>query len=269
MLGDVLNSCQEKKPLIHCISNYVSINDCANLVLACGASPIMADTPEETAEITMISDAVVLNLGMLSPRKLDALLRSGTAASNAGKPVIFDPVGVSSSGFRLDAASELLEHVKFSVIRGNASEIVTLANGRMGRRGVDVDASIADFAEQHAKDLSLRSGAVVVVSGDVDIVTDGKICWHVYNGHPMMRFVTGSGCMLSCLIGSYVGASPENPLEASLAAVCAMGLCGEIAYDRLASQDGSGSYRIYLMDAIYHLKAEQLERGASYERSRI
>lgn len=265
MLGDILEHCRERRPLVHCISNYVAINDCANLVLACGASPIMAEDPEEVEEIARICDAVVLNLGMPSSRKLEALLRSGKAANRAERPVIFDPVGVGTSRMRKEAAFDLLRNIKMTVIRGNASEIRTLVKGTRTSRGVDVDASLADDAETLAMCLAAHTGAVVAVSGDTDIVTDGTVCYRVHNGHPMMRCVTGSGCMLSCLVGAYMAADPERPLQTALAAVCAMGLCGEIAHSRLSSLDGSGTYRNYIIDAMYQLRGAQLEKGARYE----
>ena len=162
---------------------------------------------------------------------------------------------------------QLLEQVRMAAIRGNAGEIAALACGAASRRGVDNDGEQActASAREHAVRLARASGAVVIVTGDADIVTDGRIVYRVHNGHPMMRTVTGTGCQLSALTGAYITSSPDRPLEAALAAVCAMGLCGEIAHDRLGPLDGSGSYRTYLMDAVCRLTPEQLEKGARYE----
>lgn len=266
MLGEILSQNRLRSPLVHCMTNYVSANDCANLLLACGASPIMADDLEEVAEVTAMCDGLVLNMGTPNPRKIEAMLRAGQEANRLGHPAVLDPVGVGSSAIRQDGARRLLEQVRFAAIRGNASEIATLVSGTAAHRGVDADGdSSAINAERNALQLAKQTGAVVIVTGDTDIVTDGSTCYRVINGHPMMRLVTGAGCQLSALIGAYVTANPERPLEAALAAVCAMGLCGEIAHSRLSSLDGNASYRNYIIDAICHLTPAALEKGARYE----
>ena len=267
MLGEIIAQCRAAHPLVHSINNYVTANDCANLLLACGGSPIMADDPEEAAEITAMCGGLVVNLGTPNPRKLSAMLLAGQEASRLYHPVVLDPVGVGCSDMRRAAAMQLLEQVRMAAIRGNAGEIAALACGAASRRGVDNDGEQActASAREHAVRLARASGAVVIVTGDADIVTDGRIVYRVHNGHPMMRTVTGTGCQLSALTGAYITSSPDRPLEAALAAVCAMGLCGETACGRLAPQDGNASYRNYIIDAIYHLSPEDLERGARYE----
>lgn len=265
MLAEILNNIRKSSPMVHCMVNLVTANDCANLVLACGASPIMAEDAEEVKEITTLCDGLVLNLGTPNPRKIEALLRAGQAASELGHPVVFDPVGVGSSRLRMQAAMEILKTVKLTVIRGNASEIRTLATGTMAHRGVDVDAELSSDGESLARELAQETEAVVVLSGDTDIVTDGNKTYWVRNGHPMMRSVTGTGCQMSCLIGACVAANPGVPLEAALGGVCAMGLCGETAFERLTEQDGNASYRNYIIDGVYHLTGEKLEEGANYE----
>ena len=267
MLGEIITQNRRRRPLIHCINNYVTANDCANMLLACGGSAIMADDPDEAAEITAMCDGLVLNMGTPSPRKIEALLRAGEAANRLGHPVILDPVGVGSSVMRRDAGHRLLERVRFAAIRANATEIATLVRGTAAHRGVDADigGSAMSAVDENAKRLSQKTGAVVVVTGDTDIVTDGKTLYHVHNGHSMMRTVTGSGCQLSALLGAYITANRDEPLLAALAAVCAMGLCGEIAHERLSPLDGNASYRNYIIDAIYNLTPEKLERGAKYE----
>ena len=267
MLSEIIIQNRQRKPLIHCINNHVTSNDCANILLACGASVIMADDPGEVAEVTAMCDGLVLNMGTPNPRKLDALLRAGEEANRLGHPAIFDPVGVGSSAMRREAGSRLLDRVRFAAIRANATEIATLVRGTKAHRGVDADIEEAavDAVEENAKRLSLETGAVVVVTGDTDIVTNGKMLYRVHNGHSMMKTVTGSGCQLSALLGAYVTANPEKPLQAALAAVCAMGLSGEIAHARLGPLDGNASYRNYIIDAIYYLTPEDLEKGAKYE----
>lgn len=267
MLNEVLLQTRRKSPLIHCINNHVTSNDCANILLACGGSAIMADDPDEAAEITAMCDGLVLNMGTPSPRKLEALLRAGAQANRLGHPVILDPVGVGSSAMRREAGHQLLDGIRFAAIRGNASEIATLVRGTAAHRGVDADLEEAamDAVAENAKRLSAKTGAVVIVTGDTDIVTDGTTLYRVHNGHPMMKTVTGAGCQLSALLGAYVTANPERPLQAALAAVCAMGLAGQLAYERLGPLDGNASYRNYIIDAIYNLTPEALEKGAKYE----
>ncbi len=267
MLAEILYRTRERSPLIHCITNIVTANDCANLLLGCGASPIMAEDPDEVAEITALCDGLVLNLGTPNPRRLEAVGIAGKTANALGHPVILDPVGVGGSVMRRTAAEELLKTVRLTVIRGNATEIGTLVHGTGAHRGVDADTEIpsAEDTAELAETLAKTAGAVVLLTGVTDIVTDGATIYRVYNGHPMMRDVTGTGCQLSALVGAYVTANPATPLTATLAAVCAMGLCGERAHDRLQPEDGNATYRNFILDALYNLKPDELEKGAKYE----
>lgn len=263
MLADFLNRVRAEKPMVHCINNYVTANDCANLLLACGGSAIMADAPEEAAEIAALSDALVLNLGTPHPRKIEAMRRAGQQMNRLGRPVVFDPVGAGCSRLRDEAAMMLLENVRFSAIRGNASEIAFLARGRRASHGVEGEA--VDGLTEMARQLAQVWRTVVIVTGDRDIVTDGDRLYFVDNGHPMMRSVTGAGCMLSALLGAFLAAGLEKTLEAALTAACAMGLCGELAFERLGPLDGNAAYRNYIIDAMHNLTGEQLEGGARYE----
>lgn len=264
MLAEIIQQTRHKRPLVHCITNYVSANDCANLLLGCGASAIMADDPEEVAEVAAMCDGLVLNMGIPNPRKMEALLIAGREANRLGHPVVLDPVGVGSSAMRQEAARKLLEQVRFAAIRGNATEIATLVHGTAAHRGVDADEQ-NDATEANARQLARKTGAVVIVTGDTDLVTDGATLYRVHNGHPMMRTVTGAGCQLSALVEAYITANADKPLQAALAAVCAMGLCGEIAHRRLTPMDGNASYRNYILDAICNLTPQALEEGANYE----
>ena len=266
MIGEIIEQNRAFKPLVHCITNYVTANDCANMLLACGGSAIMADDPGETAEITSICDGLVLNMGTPNPRKIRGMQKAGKMANLLQNPVILDPVGVGSSGMRRKAAAKLLKKVRFAAIRGNASEIATLACGVQAHRGVDADAEGVGNALENAKWLAAKYNAVVIATGDEDIVTDGRNAYRVKNGHSMMRSVTGTGCQMSALIGAYITANPQRPLEAALAAVCAMGLCGERAWERMDPEEGNAGYRNHIIDEIYHLTPEMLERGAKYEK---
>lgn len=264
MLGEILEKTRKRNPLVHCMVNLVTANDCANLALACGASPIMAEDLAEAEQVVSACDGLVLNLGTPSPRKTQALLLAGKTAKKLGKPVIFDPVGAGCSDLRRNAAGEILCQVRPDIIRGNASEIRTLLLGTMAHRGVDAE-EVAEEPLDLAKLLAQRTGAVVVISGDVDVVTDGAVSYRVRNGHPMMRSVTGTGCQMSVLIGAYAAANPEKTLLAALAGVCGFGLCGELAQRRMGPLDGNAGYRNYIIDALYRLTGNALEEGAKYE----
>ena len=271
MFEQIFDRVRQKSPLVHNITNYVTVNDCANMLLACGGSPIMADEVEDAVEITEICSSLVINIGTLNRQTIPAMFAAGKRANELGHPVVLDPVGAGASRLRTDTARKLLDEVRFAVIRGNVSEIKTLALGSGTTKGVDADAAdrVAeenlDEAVLSAKEFAGRPGAVIVMTGAVDSVADRERAFRIRNGCSMMSSITGTGCQLSALVAAFAAASPEHPLEAAAAAVCAMGLCGEIAYRRLSALDGNSSYRNYIIDAMYHLTPEELEKGADYE----
>lgn len=203
MYGEMLKNLREKSPLIHCITNYVTAGDCANILLACGASPIMADDPGESAEITAMCDGLVINIGTLSERVVPSMLSSGRQAEALSKVSVFDPVGAGASEFRRKTALELLDKLHFSVIRGNYSEIKTLLCGDSCRRGVDADDSESGDGLTVAVRSSCvgafrKNGAVVVVTGETDVVADRSKLMYFRGGNPMMRSVTGTGMPAQC-----------------------------------------------------------------------
>lgn len=277
----MLQELRGKKPLVHCITNYVTVNDCANALLAIGGSPVMADDIAEAADIATISNSLVINIGTLNERTIGSMFAAGKAAAKLGKPVILDPVGAGASRFRTDTALALMAEIPFAVIRGNISEIKTLHAGNGHTRGVD--AGETDTVVKHddacgslppaareaidvATALARRTGAVVAVTGAVDIVSDGTRSYAVYNGHPMMSRITGSGCMLSAVTGAFCGASPDRIHQAVAAALCAMGLAGEMASGRFRDgQEGTGSFRTGLIDALSLMTAESLAAGMKIE----
>ena len=271
MFATILENVRKTCPLVHNITNYVTVNDCANIVLACGASPIMADDIGEVAEITALCAALNINIGTLNSRTIDSMLLAGKTANELRHPVVFDPVGAGASRLRTDTARRLLNEVKFTVIRGNVSEIKTLAAGSGTTKGVDADVADRvteenlDEAVAFAKAFAAKAGAVVAITGAIDIVADGKTAYCIRNGHAMMSSITGTGCQLSAMTAAFVAANPEKPLEAAAAAVCAMGLAGELAHAHLAPCEGNATYRNRIIDAIYHLTPAALEKGASYE----
>lgn len=271
MFKDILSNVRNRAPLIHNITNYVTVNDCANILLACGGSPIMSDDIEEVEEITTICNGLNINIGTLSQRTIPSMLAAGKRANELGHPVVLDPVGAGASTLRTGTALKLIEEIKFAVIRGNISEVKTLALGSGSTKGVDADvADIVteknlDQAVAFAKSFAESKGIVIAITGAIDIVADKDKAYCIRNGHPDMSKITGTGCQLSAMTAAYVTANQENVLEATAAAVCALGLCGEIAKERMMEEDGNSSYRNYIIDAVCNLTAEQLERGAKYE----
>lgn len=260
MLDEIANRDKELGLFVHCITNYVTANDCANMVLACGGHPVMADSPCEVEEVTTGCDALVINMGTLSESKVTAMLLAGKRANALTHPVILDPVGIGASTFRLKTALQLLEEIKFSVIRGNASEIKNLYLEGGQTKGVDVgikDRISKDTIEeacQTAKLLAKRTKTVVVLTGSTDIVTDGERTYFIYNGHTSMSKITGTGCMLTSVIGLMCAAVPKEPLKAAITGVTAMGICGEIAYEKMIERnEGSASLRVHLIDAMSNM----------------
>jgi hydroxyethylthiazole kinase len=271
MFDTMLENVRRVRPLIHSITNYVTVNDCANILLACGASPIMADEPAEAEEITALCRGLCVNIGTLNSRTIPAMLAAGKKANELGHPAVLDPVGAGASALRTNTALELLRQVHFAVVRGNMSEVRTLAKGSGTTKGVDADAAdrvteqTLPAAVSFARAFAKNTGCVAAVTGAIDIVTDGGRAFCIRNGHPMMSAVTGTGCQLSALTAAFAAANPGKTLEAAAAAVCAMGLAGEIAHRRLGELDGNASYRNYIIDAICNMTPEELERGAKYE----
>ena len=198
-----LENVRKNSPLIHNITNYVTVNDCANILLACGASPIMADDINEVEEITSICNGLNINIGTLNSRTINSMHKAGWMANRLSHAVLLDPVGVGASELRTRTAVELVKNIKFDVIRGNISEIKTLANGSGSTRGVDADIRDSITEEnlteyvKFAKQLSKNMDAIIAISGVIDIVADSKDAYVIYNGHKIMSKITGSGCMLS------------------------------------------------------------------------
>lgn len=263
MLTGMLESIRRKTPRVHCIANTVTVNDCANLLLAVGASPIMADDPEESAQITAACSALTLSLGTPSKRRLQAMRLSAEMAKHLDIPVILDPVGVTVSDMRRAAVEKLMESGAISVIRGNASEIRALAGeAHAGCVLESEDGTAAACAV--AEMLARTTGTVVAMTGDTDIVTDGLRVCRIDNGHSILRSITGAGCQLTALLGAFAAVQRERYFEATVAGVCMMGLCGEIAHERMSGMDGNAACRGYIIDAAYHMTDKMLREGAKY-----
>jgi hydroxyethylthiazole kinase len=262
-----LQAVREKNPLIHCITNYVTVNDCANILLACGASPIMAEDVHEMEEIASAASGLLINIGTITEDKLESILLAGKTANENSRPVILDPVGAGATAFRLGIVKEILQSIHIDVIKGNSAEICALVNeNERTAHGVDAGESVRSLSETTdvAAMLCRDTGAVVMVTGETDIITDGSKAIYVKNGHPFLSKITGSGCMLGALTAAYYGAQPS--LEAAASAAVCMGYAGELAYARMTEKHGgSGTFRVFLIDAVNQMTAEMLERGAKLD----
>ena len=268
-INQTLTQIKEKNPLTHCITNTVTINDCANASLAIGGSPIMAEDIEEVKEITTISSALVINIGTLTKLQIESMKLSAKTANKTDTPIILDPVGVGVSKLRNDTTIDLIENYDIATIRGNISEIKAIAkltgliDENNTAKGVDVN--IDDIITEEnieangriIKELAAKLNTTILASGPIDILSDGKTTVAIYNGDDMMPLITGSGCMLSTIVGSCVGGS--SPLEGSLVAILAMNIAGEKARAKVDEKDeGTGSFRAYLIDYLYKTNAESL-----------
>ena len=270
-LSTCLNAVRSTHPLVHNITNYVTVHDVANIILACGGSPIMSDEPDDVADITSICGGLNINIGTLNKRSIESMFVAGRRAAELGHALLLDPVGAGASRLRTETAKKLLAEFRFTAIRGNVSEILALAAGGTSTRGVD--ASVADAVTEanlqakaaFAKAFAAETGSVIAITGAIDLIADATRCYAVRNGTPRMGTLTGTGCQLSGMMTTYLVANRERPLEAALAAVCAMGLSGEIAESRLQPGEGNATYGNRIIDAVSNLDGETLDKGAKYE----
>lgn len=273
-INDVISaSCDSVRataPLVHCITNYVTVESCANAVLAVGGSPIMSDEPADVEDITSICDALVINIGTLNQRSIESMKVAGAKAAELGHPIVLDPVGAGASRLRTEVAGSLLETLPVALVRGNMSEVKALAGAASATKGVDVNPedivgeSNIETAARFAKEFAERAGCVVAITGPIDIVADANRVFAVRNGSPLQGRITGSGCMLSALSGAYIARREEDAAGAALAAVVHMGVAGQRAAAKLErTQGGTGSFATYLMDELSLLDGVTLARDAA------
>ena len=271
MLGKYLDNVRKKVPLVHNITNYVTVNDVANVLLACGASPVMSDEPDDVEDITSICGGLNINIGTLNRNSIEGMHRAGRKAQELGHVLLLDPVGAGASALRTDTAADLVDELHFTAIRGNISEIKTLALGSGTTKGVDADVDDAvtedalDGAVAFVKQLAEKTGSIIAVTGAIDLVADADRCFVIRNGRPEMGRITGTGCQLSGMMTAFLVANPDSPLEAAAAAVCMMGLAGETGWSRMQEGDGNSTYRNRIIDAICNMDASALDKGADYE----
>ncbi|SCN24031.1 Hydroxyethylthiazole kinase [Clostridium sp. N3C] len=260
-MNTVINTCaaffneiRKKNPLIHNITNYVTVNDCANAVLAIGASPIMADDIAEVEEIASMSSALVINIGTLNQRTITSMIKAAKKANEINIPVVLDPVGAGASTLRNKAVEELLSQVKIDVIRGNLSELSFIAGFGVSTKGVDASESDEKYnALDIAKLVCDRYSSIVGITGKIDIISDGNRYVKVANGHKLLSKVTGTGCMTSALVASFCGVTKDF-YAATVAGIAAMGIAGEFAYEK-AGRLGTGSFRNNIIDALSHMNS--------------
>jgi hydroxyethylthiazole kinase len=256
--GTTLRTLREGKPLVHQITNYVVMNETANVTLALGALPVMAHAREEVEEMVALAGALVLNIGTLSPHWVDAMLAAGKAANAGGIPVVLDPVGAGATSYRTNTARRILDEVRVAVVRGNQGEVATLVGVEAEVRGVesiDIGGDPADLARAAARNL----GVVASVTGRVDHVSDGESSLSVANGHELLTTVTGTGCMSSTITGCFLAVKRDAPLEAAAEALAAFGVAAENA---ARDARGPGSFHVGLYDALAALEPETLDAQA-------
>ncbi|KAJ0810557.1 putative hydroxyethylthiazole kinase [Helianthus annuus] len=247
-----LSSLRQQSPLIQCITNLVSMDIMANTLLAAGASPAMVHSLLEIPDFTPHTQAVVINVGTLTPDWLPAMKAAAGVANQLGKPWVLDPAAVGASGFRLKACLELIE-LKPTVVRGNGSEIIALSMASLGStKGADSLHESSDAVEA-AKSLAKSSGSIVAISGSVDFVTDGQRVVGAHNGVPMMQKITATGCAVTALIAAFVATGPTHAFEATASALSVFGLAGEIG---MGLAKGPASLRMHLIDSLHGLDQE-------------
>lgn len=272
MFEQLMENVTKERPLIHCITNYVTVNDVANVLLACKASPIMADDAAEVEDITAICKGLTINIGTLNERTIQSMILAGKKANELGHVTVLDPVGAGASTLRTKTALYLMKKIGFSVIKGNISEIKTLYQGSGDTKGVD--ANVKDMITEEnlqdaialAKDFSKKTKAIIVITGKIDIVADERQAYVIRNGHTMMGNITGTGCMLAAIICAYATSNKNHLLDATAYAVCLEGLAGEQAYDKMnLLGGGNATFRMCFIDAISQMTKEMLKEGIKIE----
>ncbi len=255
-----LAAVREKKPLIHNITNYVVMNYTANALLAMGASPVMAHAQNEVEDMASFAGALVINIGTLEDDWITSMMKAAKKASALNTPIILDPVGSGATALRTNAAKTIIAESQLSVIRGNASEILSLRHADSKTKGVDSIHSV-DEAAQTATVLARELNTALAITGPVDLVTDGERVVRVSNGHPLMGYVTGTGCTATTTIGAFLAVDDE-PVSATATALAFFGLAGEVAGQKA---EAPGSFMIGMLDALYTITPEDLRAGCKIE----
>lgn len=254
--ADLLAKIRAGNPLIHNITNYVVMNSSANILLAVGAAPVMAHCHSEVEEMTAMAGALVLNIGTLQEDWVEAMIIAARKANAVGIPVILDPVGAGATALRTAAVRKIMTQARMAVVRGNASEILSLASAGVVTKGVDSSVRLSAQVIAAAQDIASENECIIAISGPEDCVTDGHRVFRIGNGHPLMARVTGTGCGLSAVTGAFCATTPNEPLTAVAAAFGFYGLCGEVA--ALVS-DKPGSFFVAFLDALYAAGEKEID----------
>jgi hydroxyethylthiazole kinase len=258
----ILEEVRTKKPLVHHLTNWVTIYDCANMTRAFGALPVMAHAKEESGDMAKIASSLVLNIGTLTPQFIESMKIAAKSANEKGIPVILDAVGVGATKLRDDKAFELLDEVKIDIIKGNSSEIAKLAGENVVTKGVEATEVEANLIEV-AKKLAVEQKSTVVITGAEDIVTDGNVVYKINNGHEMMGSIVGTGCMAASVIGCFAGVESDYA-KASAAALLCYGIAGELA---ARNSKGPGSFKENFYDEVYNLDKEKISGSVKIEKA--
>ena len=245
---DLLQKVRREAPVVHHLTNWVTIYDCAQVVKTLGASPVMAHAPEEVAEMTQIASALVLNIGTLTVDLVEAMKTAAAGANRKGIPVILDVCGAGATALRDRKVFELLDEVSIAVIKGNASEIARVSGQKIRTRGVDAGEVTTDLPAL-AQALAVRRRATVVITGQTDIVANEKGVYRVKNGHVLMTSVVGTGCMAASVIGAFAAVEPDCR-KAAACALAAYGIAAELAAKKAR---GPASFKAALFDCLYRL----------------
>lgn len=255
--GEILSRIRTNKPVVHSITNFVVMNSTANVLLAMGASPIMAHAAEEMADIGAISTSMVINIGTLSKQWIENMYLACRIAKDMGKPFVLDPVGAGATKLRTDTARSISESYKPTVVRGNASEILALSAEGGKTRGVDSIHTMEEAVEA-ARIIARSLDTTIAVTGERDLVTDGTRSVIITGGHPLLGYVTGTGCAATVVIAAFL-AEEKDPVVAAAAALAFFGLAGERAAQRA---QGPGSFWAGVLDELYRITPEELEKSA-------
>ncbi|MHB1413170.1 MAG: hydroxyethylthiazole kinase [Thermoleophilia bacterium] len=252
---ELLARVRQKAPLIHNITNFVVMNSSANILLAIGASPVMAHCQAEVEEMTSMSSALVLNIGTIQEDWLDSMICAAKTANSVGIPVILDPVGAGATRLRTDAINEIMGNASISVLRGNCSEVLSLGSSAIKTKGVDTSLSLSDQTVEAARQMAVDKKCVIAISGEEDCITDGHQVFRVRNGQPLMTRVTGSGCGLTAVTAAFCAVAENSLALATAAAFGYYGLCGDLA---VKTSDKPGSFHVAFIDQLYSTGDEEI-----------
>ncbi|MDQ0220637.1 hydroxyethylthiazole kinase [Peribacillus cavernae] len=266
MISASLQRVRDVNPLIHNITNVVVTNFTANGLLSLGASPVMAYAPEEVADMAKIAGALVLNIGTLNPVVVESMIIAGKTANEYGIPVIFDPVGAGATTYRTETAQKIMNEINVAVIRGNAAEIANVAGKQSNIKGVEAGNTQGDFVEL-AISTAKKLNTVVVTTGKEDVITDGDTTYLVANGHPILTKVTGTGCLLTSVIGAFA-AVEKDILQASVSALTYYGVTAEIAARKTAEQ-GPGSFQIEFLNQLSKVSSSDIDQYGDVKKLQI